>query len=84
MRRTNALSDILIAVTSDGGVYANVTHLGIDVAKLLPHIPAVGRVFVGVRLSRGEVKKLVAATDDALAEAVAKLAFKRSQHSKKK
>ncbi|TKD03403.1 hypothetical protein [Polyangium fumosum] len=84
MPRKNELSDVPIAVTSDGGVYANVTHLGIDVAKLLPHVPEVGRVFVGVRLSRGEVKKLLAAADDALAEAVAKIASKRSQRSKKK
>ncbi|UQA61404.1 hypothetical protein [Polyangium aurulentum] len=84
MPRKNELSDDPIAVTSDGGVYANATHLGIDVAKLLPHVPGVGRVFVGVRLSRGEVKKLLAVADDALAEGVAKIASRRSQRSKKK
>jgi hypothetical protein len=82
--KKNEVSEVPIAVTSDGTVYANVTHLGVNVAHVLPHIPAAGSVFVGVRLSGREAKKLLAATDNALVEAVAKLAFHRSRRGKKK
>jgi hypothetical protein len=77
------ITGVPVAVASDGTVYVNVAHLGIDATKLLPHLPFASRVFIGVPLSRKEVKTLFAAADNSLEEGVAKIAFKRSRRSRK-
>jgi hypothetical protein len=80
------LSRLPIAVAADGTVYANLLHLGQTgtMKKRLQRLRLPGEIFVGVSLTRGELRDLLMATDNALAEAIARIAWQRRHASKTK